>query len=274
MTDPDAPQPSARPDPLRPDPLRPDAVMAPPKTAKEAKRQARRLRAQERWETSLESPRARLRAWLDMLFVDHGVIRAVYLNLHPVGPDAFRAAQPLPGQIARLARRSGLKAVISLRGGVLHGSYPLEREVCEAEGLVFTRAVLRSRGLPSREEFAALETLIAETPTPVLFHCKSGADRAGFMAALWMILHEGRSAAEAAGQLSLRYGHLSHGPTGVLDRFFAEAVAAEARGVPFRVWIETEYDREAIETAHRAQGRRGLVERISGWITDRLLRRE
>ncbi len=256
------------------DPLRPDAVMAPPKTAKEAKRQSRRLRAQERWESALETPGARLRAWLDMLFADHGVIRAVYLNLHPVGGEAFRAAQPLPGQIARLARREGLKAVISLRGGVLHGSYPLEREVCEREGLVFTRAVLRSRGLPSREEFAAVETLIAETPTPVLFHCKSGADRAGFMAALWMVLREGRTAAEASGQLSLRYGHLSKGPTGVLDRFFAEAAAAESRGVPFRTWIETGYDREAIEAAHRASARKGWLSRAAGWITDRLLRRE
>ena len=248
--------------------------MAPPKSAAEAKRQARRLRAQERWETALETPGARLRAWLDMLLADHGVIRAIYLNLHPVGSEAFRAAQPLPGQIARLARREGLRAVISLRGGVLHGSYPLEREVCEREGLTFTRAVLRSRGLPSREEFAAIETLIRDTPTPVLFHCKSGADRAGLMAALWMVLREGRSAAEASGQLSLRYGHLSRGPTGVLDRFFAEATAAEARGVPFRQWIETEYDREAIETAHRAAARRSWRQRLAGWITDRLLRRE
>lgn len=272
MTDPD--QPPRSPEPHSPDPLRPDAVMAPPKTEKEAKRQARRLRAQTRWESALETPGGRRRAWLDMIFADHGIIRALYLNLHPVGGEAFRAAQPLPGQIARLARREGLRAVISLRGGVLHGSYPLEREVCEREGLTFTRAVLRSRGLPSREEFAAIETLIRETPTPVLFHCKSGADRAGFMAALWMILREGRSVAEAASQLSLRYGHLSRGPTGVLDRFFAEAAAAEARGVPFRTWIETEYDREAIEAAHRARVRRSLVSQVAGWITDRLLRRE
>ncbi|WP_339950633.1 tyrosine-protein phosphatase, partial [uncultured Albimonas sp.] len=116
--------------------------------------------------------------------------------------------------------------------------------------------------------------LIRDTPTPVLFHCKSGADRAGLMAALWMVLREGRSAAEASGQLSLRYGHLSRGPTGVLDRFFAEATAAEARGVPFRQWIETEYDREAIETAHRVAARRSWRQRLAGWITDRLLRRE
>ena len=208
-----------------------------------------------------------------MLFVDHGVIRAVYLNLHPVGAQAWRAAQPLPGQIERLAREKGLRAVISLRGGVLHGSYPLEREACERHGLRFVRAVLRSRGLPSHEELAAIRQLIREIETPVLFHCKSGADRAGFMGALWMIEREGASAAEAKAQLSLRYGHISHGSTGVLDRFMEEAAAAEARGLSFDEWVAREYDRETVLAAHKAD-RRSLLGRLSAWVTDRLLKRE
>lgn len=207
-----------------------------------------------------------------MLMVDHGVLRALYLNLHPVGREAWRSAQPLPGQIERLADR-GLRTVISLRGGVLFGSYPLEREVCARRGIAFRRAVLRSRGLPSREELRALRALVAETETPVLFHCKSGADRAGAMAAFWLILHEGRPVAEAARQLSLRYGHVPFGPTGVLDLFFARAAEAEARGVPFIEWVETEYDRDALMAEHRAR-RRGLRGRIGAWITDRVLRRE
>lgn len=254
------------------DPLQPDLVMEPPRNAKEARKQARRRAAQADWRSELEGKGARLRAWLDMLFADHAVLRYVFLNLHPVGGSAWRSAQPLPHQVRRMARR-GVRAVISLRGGVLFGSYPLEREACEAMGIEFRRAVLRSRGLPSREELAALRALIAEIPTPVLFHCKSGSDRAGFMAALWMIEREGATAAEAQGQLSLRYLHLSRGPTGILDLFFARAAEAEARGVPFDRWVDEEYDRDALLAEHRA-GRKSLGARISGWITDRLLHRE
>lgn len=255
-----------------PDPLQPDLAMDPPRNAKEARKQARRRAAQADWRAELRGKGARLRAWLDMLFADHAVLRYAFLNLHPVGGSAWRSAQPLPHQIRRMARR-GVRAVISLRGGVLFGSYPLEREACEAEGIVFRRAVLRSRGLPSREELAALRRLIAEIPTPALFHCKSGADRAGFMAALWMIEREGAPASVAKSQLSLRYLHLSHGPTGILDLFFERAAEAEARGVDFDAWVATEYDREALLAEHAA-ARKGLWARLSGWITDRLLHRE
>lgn len=258
-----------------PDPLRPDLAQAPPRTAQEARRQARRALAKARWEAELDGPWPRARAWINMLLVDHGVLRAVYLNLHPVGrtrpPRAWRAAQPLPGQIARLARRHGLRSVVSLRGGVLFGSYPLEREVCARLGLDFRRAVLRSRDLPSREELRALIVLMREVETPVLFHCKSGADRAGLMSALWRIAMEGASAGEAKTELALRYGHLSRGPTGVLDAFLAAAAEAEAHGLPFERWVETEYDRDAIRKLHRGSGRAGG---LAAWIVDRLLRRE
>ncbi|MEM1315411.1 MAG: tyrosine-protein phosphatase, partial [Pseudomonadota bacterium] len=195
--------------------------MAAPTTAKAAKRARRRARAEALWAGEIRSPLHRLRAWANMLLVDHGILRALYLNLHPIGaarpPRAWRAAQPLPGQIARLARRTGLRTVVSLRGGVLFGSYPLEREACARLGLDFRRAVLRSRDLPAREELAALAALMREVETPVLFHCKSGADRAGLMAALWRIVMEGAPAAEAAAELSLARGHLASGPTGILD---------------------------------------------------------
>ncbi|MEM6439618.1 MAG: tyrosine-protein phosphatase [Pseudomonadota bacterium] len=259
----------------RPDPLRPDLTQAAPASARDARRASRRARARDLWDGKLRSRAHRLRAWLNMLFVDHGALRAVYLNLHPIGearpPRAWRSAQPLPGQIARLARRTGLRAVVSLRGGVLFGSYPLEREACARLGVAFRRAVLRSRDLPSREELRALVALMRGLETPVLFHCKSGADRAGLMAALWRIVMEGASADAAASELSLARGHLSSGPTGVLDAFLQEAARAEAAGVPFLDWIETGYDRDAIRDRYRASARaRGPA----AWITDRLLRRE
>jgi protein tyrosine/serine phosphatase len=251
---------------VQPDQAKPDTAQS----GDTRRRLQRRAAARALWNAPIGGTRHRLHAWLNMLFVDHGALRAIYLNRHPVGGSAYRAAQPLPGQIAHAARALGVRTVISLRGGVIFGSLPLEKEACARAGIAFDTFVLRSRALPTRDELHALIALAQRVETPVLFHCKSGADRAGFMAALWLVLVEGRSVAEARGQLSLRYGHLKAGPTGILDVFFDRAAEAEARGVPFLTWIDTEYDRDALTASYEAADHGG----VATWLVDRLLRRE
>jgi hypothetical protein len=54
---------------------------------------------------------------IDMLLVDHGVFRLLYLNKHRLGARAWRSAQPAPHQIRPMARR-GLRTIINLRGRV------------------------------------------------------------------------------------------------------------------------------------------------------------
>lgn len=238
--------------------------------ARGRRRWLRREAAKRRYSGVPKTRGDRIRAWLNSLFVDHAFLRAIHLNFHKVGETAFRSGQPLPGQIRRIARRHGVRTAISLRGGVLFGSAPLEREACAQEGVAFESFVLRSRALPSPADIAALEALIARIERPVLFHCKAGADRAGLMSALWLILAEGRSVAEARGQLSLRFGHLATGPTGILDLFLDRAAEAEARGVPFRTWIATEYDPEALTAEFRASDRGGL----GTFLVDKVLNRE
>lgn len=228
--------------------------------------QRRRQRRIERWARPLESRWDRLRAWTNMIFVDHGFFRYVYLNLHPVGARAWRAAQPAPHHLRAFARRGG-RTVVSLRGGQFFGSLPLEREACAAAGLAFHNFVLRSRSLPTREELAEAKRLFETIEYPALFHCKSGADRAGFMSALYLVLAEGRPVAEAKGQLSLRFGHVRQGKTGVLDAFF-EAYERETSGrIPLSEWIATGYDREAVIASHESS-------RLGRLVTDTVLRRE
>ena len=220
-----------------------------------------------RWrDRPLTGWRERLWAWADMIFLDHGFIRWVYLNLHRVGERAWRAAQPSPGQIARIARRHGIRTVVNLRGGQSYGSLPLEIEACERAGVAFENFVLRSRAVPTPEEVHAAKALFARIDYPVLFHCKSGADRAGMMSALYLILAENRPVAEARRQLSWRFGHISSGKTGVLDAMF-DAYEAEAGGRPFLDWIADGYDRDAIMTGFRPTG-------IGTFLADTLLRRE
>lgn len=221
----------------------------------------------DKWRRELSSPRDRLWAWLDMIFADHAFFRMVYLNRHELAPGVWRSAQPLPYQIARMARQ-GLKTVVNLRGGQSYGSLPLEVEACERHGIAFETFILRSRAIPSVEDVEGLITLFDRIEKPVLFHCKSGADRAGMMAALYLALHEGRPVAEARKQLSLRYGHFSKGPTGVLDAFFDAYEADQPDGaMPLRDWVTTRYDQDAITGAFRAGA-------MQSFLTETVLRRE
>ena len=59
-----------------------------------------------------------------------------------------------------------------------------------------------------------MAAFLAKLEYPVLVHCKSGADRAGLFAALFLILREGATVAEAREELSPRYGHFRHAKTG------------------------------------------------------------
>lgn len=226
---------------------------------------AARARRIDRWRRPLTTRRDRAAAWFNMLFADHGLVRLIYPNRHRIGGRAWRSAQPLPHQIRRFARAGG-RTVISLRGGQSFGSLPLEREACAKAGLAFHTLVLRSRGLPTAERLAEAADLLARIEYPVLFHCKSGADRAGFMAAFYRILVERRPVAEARRALSLRYGHVRQGPTGVLDAFF-DAYEAEGADLSLMEWVATRYDPAAVAARHREA-------RWGRWLTDRVLARE
>ena len=74
---------------------------------------------------------------------------------------------------------------------------------------------------------------------PALMHCKSGADRAGLMAALYLLIHRKRPVAEAMQQLSFRYLHVRQAKTGMLDSFFeAYAPYVKPKAWPFSTgWI-------------------------------------
>jgi len=201
-----------------------------------------------------------------MLVVDHGAIRLIYPNRHRVNARVWRMAQPLPHHIWRFAAAGG-RSVVSLRGGQTFGSLPLEIEACERLGLSFQTLVLRSRSLPSREELLGAARLFETLEYPVLFHCKSGADRVGFATALYLALHEGVPVAEARRQLALKYGHIRQGKTGVLDAFFDAYEAETGGGTSLLDWIETEYNRERITHAFKSRGWADL-------LTDRILVRE
>ena len=246
-----------------PDPEAQASAAAPNKPTPQEVIQARR----DRWKRPLDGTWDRIRAWTNMIFVDHAFFRMVYLNLHRLSARAWRSAQPLPYQIHALARR-GIRTIVTLRGGNSFGSYPLEVEACARAGLAFESFTLRSRAAPTRAEVEAAVRFFRRLEYPVLFHCKSGADRAGMMSALYLALHEGVPVAEARKQLSPRFGHIRQGKTGILDAFFDAYLADQPDGrMPLLDWVRTRYDAEALTKAFRSGT-------IGDFLTETVLRRE
>ena len=230
-------------------------------------RYARRMARIARWDRPIEGRSQRLRAWTNMLLVDHGIFRLAYLNAHRVTPRLWRAAQPAPGDIAWFARQ-GVRTIVNLRGGREHGSWPLQKEACERHGIKLVDYVLRSRGAPDRETILGSKAFFESLDEPALVHCKSGADRAGFFSALYLLVHEGRPLDEAMRQLSLRYGDFRCAKTGILDAFFeAYRLEGETKGIAFLDWVATIYDPERLEREFKP----GL---FSSLVADKLIRRE
>ena len=82
---------------------------------------------------------------------------------------------------------------------------------------------------------------------PVLIHCKSGADRTGLAAAIYLLTEGGKTLDQAERQLSLRYIHLKRTSTGILDQVLRSYRATgAAKGLGFRDWVATLYDPDVI----------------------------
>ncbi|MFM9940333.1 MAG: fused DSP-PTPase phosphatase/NAD kinase-like protein [Hyphomicrobiaceae bacterium] len=205
--------------------------------------------------------------YADMLLVDHGVFRLFYLNRHRLGHEAWRAAQPAPHQIAAI-KALGVRTIVNLRGARVCGSYWLEQSACARHGITLVDYQVRSRAAPSKEEVLGARTLLQSIEYPILLHCKSGADRAGLMSTLYMIVHEQQPVAEAKAQLALKFGHIRQSDTGILDYFFERYLAeAAVQPIEFFDWVETVYDPEELLRTYRSS-------RWANFITNKLLRRE
>jgi protein tyrosine/serine phosphatase len=192
--------------------------------------------------------------YLDMLLLDHLVIRILFPNRHKLSEEAWRAAQPLPHQVRDAARR-GVRTIVNLRGRSESSTYGYEAAACRDAGIKLVDFKVRSRAAPTRAEVLAARDLFQSLDYPILMHCKSGADRVGLMSALYLHTRQGVPIARAAKQLSLRYGHIRQADTGVLDHFFESYLEHAAKTpIAFYEWIETVYD--PAEVAARLHSRR------------------
>jgi protein tyrosine/serine phosphatase len=209
----------------------------------------------------------RRNAWLDSFFVDHAFFRIWWTNFAAVAPGRlYRSNHPTPAKLAAFTERVGLKSLINLRGQTRNGSDALSRDMAAQLGLDFYDMALDSRDAPQRDRILRLAEIYRTCQGPALIHCKSGADRAGLAAGVYVLL-QGGTAAEAMRQLSLRFLHIRQSKTGVLDGFFA-AYAEDGEGKkPFLDWVRDDYDERALKAAYQSG-------RLASFVNDVLLNRE
>ena len=209
-------------------------------------------------------------AWGNALFIDHAILRLGWRNWGVVAPGRlYRSNHPLPWQIRLAARHHGIRTVINLRGNRADcGADALSRAEAARLGLAHIDAPFESRGAPHKDRILRLAAIFQDMQEPALIHCKSGADRTGLAAGLWLML-QGRPVAEALAQLSLRHGHVAASRTGILDAFFKSfAVFQQANPkIPFLEWVQGTYDEAALRESFSS----------NPWadrLVDQVLRRE
>jgi len=211
--------------------------------------------------------RERLLTFWDFLWRDHAFLRLAFRNAHRVSDELIRSNQPWPHQLAAWKAR-GVKTVVSLRGGADGAHHKIEKAACEALGLTMVTFRIGSREAPRAEQVLEAKRLFDTMAYPALIHCKSGSDRTGVMGVLYLHLRKGLPMAQAMRQLSLRYGHIGRGDTGLPDYVFARYQSeGEPAGLSFLEWVQRpEYHPDAMKRDYRS--------RRLGRALENLLRRE
>lgn len=150
-------------------------------------------------------------------------------NFRVVDAAVFRSGQLREDEWNESLAEHGYRSVLNLRGAEpTQPWYALELRFAAEHHLAHFDIRLSAEHQPSAEALRQLLTVLREAPKPLLVHCKNGADRSGLAAALYLFAIRMRPAAEAEGQLSLRFGHFPWlvSQTGAMDRALSTVIDA------------------------------------------------
>jgi protein tyrosine/serine phosphatase len=133
-------------------------------------------------------------------------------NFHTVAEGAFyRSAQLSKDELQSAIRQYKIRSVLNLRGAHPGQAwYDEEVAVSQALGVAHYDYSLSAHHFVTRQRIEEVLEMIRDAPKPLLVHCKSGADRAGLVSALYRFAAEGVSAEQADRELSLIYGHFPY----------------------------------------------------------------
>lgn len=116
----------------------------------------------------------------------------------------YRSGQPGPAQLASWIDRYGLKTILVLKPTLR----PYEQEIATQHGVRLHHIVVSTRqGMPEEQWQQIKAILTDEQNYPLLFHCHSGADKTGLVAALYRVEIQGWPLWKALLEMDL-HGHV------------------------------------------------------------------
>jgi len=159
----------------------------------------------------------------------------------------YRSAQPL-GDWPGLIGGRKIATVLDLRGGSEADPwYAAEVAASRSLGFDFYDLPLAATARPSRKQLLAALDLLARCKYPLLIHCKSGSDRTGLLAGLYLMARKGVPPEQAEAAFSVYYGHVPLLGTRHLHEPFREYAAwLAAHQIPhtpdrLRDWVAQDY---------------------------------
>ena len=201
----------------------------------------------------ITDPKERRNSLVHFNWLDHGILRKHWHNFAQVAPGVFRSNHPDHTRFKDYAAQ-GIKTILNLRGAAKQSHYLFEAESCAAVGLHLVNIKMSARKAPPVAVLLKLLSAFETAEKPFLMHCKSGADRTGLAAVLYLLIVEGQPLDVARRQLSFRFLHIRRTSTGILDHFFDEYAARNASSpIAITEWISTEYNPEALTLSFAAK---------------------
>jgi protein tyrosine phosphatase (PTP) superfamily phosphohydrolase (DUF442 family) len=184
-------------------------------------------------------------------------VPTVLENFDEVIPNcAYRSSQLLPAALQQYAARYGLRSVINLRGSNPQFQwYEDERGAAARLGLRHYDIGLDSR-YPYEDELRELIHTLETCPRPVMFHCNSGVDRTGTVAAVALLLLDDRATpASAEEQFGIWHLQWPWRTNAISQRYFLDLYRqwlsqnnlSHSRAA-FRRWALQYYERPAEES--------------------------
>ncbi len=207
-------------------------------------------------------------SYLDLSLSDHGFLRIFWTSLSKLPDNMYRCNQPYPFQIKKYKKIYNIKTVINLRGERNCSSYYLEKEYCDNNNIKLYNFPISSRDLPTKDTIKSFFLLLDKIKYPAIMHCKSGADRAGIAASLYLIYKKKYDVFDAAKQLSFKHLHIKYAKTGILDYLFETAIK-KGKNSPhdFIKWINSGYNKNKLKKSFKPY-------KFYSFIVDKVLYRE
>ena len=204
----------------------------------------------------------KLNEFFKIITEEHNFINLFWTNFHKVDEGVYRSAQLTPWKLKKIIKKYNIKTIINLRGNKKNYLYEKEKEICEKMGVKYISFSIASRSLPKPEEIEKLVEFFKNEQKPMLFHCKAGADRTGFVATLYHIINGKNKKDAIKRELKLKYGYLSLSKAGRIKKLFEEYNEKE----DFLLWVR--------KNQKRIENTTFKANPLVDFIFEKILRRE